>query len=205
MIKIIKTNSNINQPIFFQSSLGSFNVFFIQQKIKIPKNILIQFTNYNQLSIQGPLGQLNLDIKHSISIFFKNNNILLSFNDYLLKNKKKSILNLYQALIQLKLKGVLQTYKSVLFLKGLGFKANIEQNELILRLGFSHPINVSIPQNIKVTNQLNKIIFSSNDYIALTKYVHFIKNYKKPEPYKGKGLLFKDEKVIFKEGKKSKK
>jgi large subunit ribosomal protein L6 len=58
---------------------------------------------------------------------------------------------------------------------------------------------------IKIINQSNNLILSSIDYIFLTQFVHFIKSYKKPEPYKGKGLLLKNEKIIKKEGKKSKK
>jgi large subunit ribosomal protein L6 len=142
---------------------------------------------------------------NSINIFIKNNIILLNFNDLYLKRKKKSFLNLYKSLIKLKIKGILQGFKLNLFLKGLGFKAFIENNILILKLGYSHSIDIIIPENIKIINQTNKLIFTSNDWLFLTKYVHQIKNFKKPEPYKGKGLLLKNETIILKEGKKSKK
>ena len=75
----------------------------------------------------------------------------------------------------------------------------------LLKLGFSHSINIIIPQNINIINQNNKLIFISNDWLFLTKYIHYIKKYKKTEPYKGKGLLLKNEIIILKEGKKSKK
>jgi len=204
MIKILKNNQKKKKIIFFQSSLGSLNIFNIHEKIRIPKNINI-ILKKNELKLKGPLGSINLNIMNSLNFFIKNNNILLSFNDLHLKRKKKSFLNLYKSLIKLKIKGILQGFKLNLFLKGLGFKAFIEQNNLILKLGYSHSITIEIPENIKIINQTNKLIFSSNDWIFLTKYVHYIKNFKKPEPYKGKGLLLKNEIIILKEGKKSKK
>ena len=99
----------------------------------------------------------------------------------------------------------MQGFKINLFLKGIGFKTFIKNNNLILKLGFSHNIIIPIPDNIKIINQSNKLIFNSIDYIFLNQFVYSIKNYKKPEPYKGKGLLLKNEKILKKEGKKSKK
>lgn len=204
MIQIKQKNQKNNQLIFFKSSIGSLNIFNIHEKIRIPKNINI-ILKKNSLEFYGPLGSINLNIMDSLYFFIKTNIILLSFNNLHLKNKKKSFLNLYKSLIKLKIKGVLQGFKLNLFLKGLGFKAFIENNNLILKLGYSHSIIIKIPENIKIINQTNKLIFNSNDWIFLTKYVHFIKNFKKPEPYKGKGLLLKNEVILLKEGKKSKK
>jgi large subunit ribosomal protein L6 len=203
MIKI-KKKIKKKQSIFLKSSLGYLNIFNIHEKIKIPKNITI-IKNKNILNLKGPLGEIKLNIMDSIYIFIKNKNILLNFNNLFLKKKKKSFLNLYKSLIKLKIKGILQNFKLNLFLKGLGFKAFIEENLLILKLGYSHSIEIIIPKNIKIINQSNKLIFISNDWLYLTRYVHYIKNFKKPEPYKGKGLLLKNEIIILKEGKKSKK
>ena len=184
--------------------MGILNIFNIHKKIKIPKNINL-ILKKNNLKIKGPLGIVDISIMKSIYIFIKNRNILLNFNNNYLKRKKKSFLNLYNSLIKLKIKGVLQGFKLNLFLRGLGFKAFIEENILILKLGYSHNINIIIPENIKIINQTNKIIFSSNDWIFLKKYVNNIKSFKKQETYKGKGLLLKNEVIIQKEGKKSKK
>ncbi len=106
---------------------------------------------------------------------------------------------------RVKLKGLLQGFKSNLILKGIGFKSVIENDHLILKLGFSHNIKISIPKNIKIISKTNNLIFSSIDLILLMQFVHYIRNYKKPEPYKGKGLLLKNEPLFQKEGKKTKK
>jgi large subunit ribosomal protein L6 len=201
MIKLLKKNIKIKNKIFFKSSLGNINIFFIDKTFKIPKNVKINIEN-NKIYFEGLLGKLSLNYINEILFFFKKNQLILILNS---QKNKKSILNLYNKLIKLKIKGVLQGFKLNLILKGIGFKAIVENNNLILKLGFSHNITIAIPVNIKVISQANNLIFSSIDFIFLTQFVHFIKNHKKPEPYKGKGLLLKNEKILKKEGKKSKK
>jgi large subunit ribosomal protein L6 len=201
MIKLLKKNIKIKNKIFFKSSLGNINIFFIDKTFKIPKNVKINIEN-NKIYFEGLLGKLSLNYINEILFFFKKNQLILILNS---QKDKKSILNLYNKLIKLKIKGVLQGFKLNLILKGIGFKAFVEKDNLILKLGFSHNITIAIPSNIKVISQANNLIFSSIDFIFLTQFVHFIKNHKKPEPYKGKGLLLKNEKILKKEGKKSKK
>ncbi len=201
MFKISKTKIEIKKEILFKSLLGDINIFFLDKKIKIPKNIEIKIEN-NNIFFKGSLGELSLTFKNEISFFLKKNQLIIIINS---QKNKKSILNLYNKLIKIKIKGVLQGYKLNLILKGIGFKSFIENNNLILKLGFSHNIVIPIPNNIKIINQTNNLIFNSIDFIYLTQFVHYIKNFKKPEPYKGKGLLLKNEKIFKKEGKKSKK
>nr|YP_009167025.1 ribosomal protein L6 [Pythium insidiosum]YP_009167069.1 ribosomal protein L6 [Pythium insidiosum]BAS30586.1 ribosomal protein L6 [Pythium insidiosum]BAS30630.1 ribosomal protein L6 [Pythium insidiosum] len=201
MIKLLKKNIKIKNKIFFNSSIGNVQIFFVDKIIKFPKNLKIKIQE-NNIYFNGVLGTLSLNFKKDIYIYSKKNQLILIINS---EKNKKSILNLYNKLIKIKIKGVLQGFKLNLILKGIGFKTFIENNNLILKLGFSHNITVPIPNNIKIINQTNNLIFSSIDYIYLTQFVHYIKNFKKPEPYKGKGLLLKNEKIIQKEGKKSKK
>ena len=202
MIKLLKKNIKIKNQISFKSSLGNMQVFFIDKTFKIPKNVKIEIKNKN-IYFEGLLGKLSLNFINEALFFYKKNKLILVINAN--NNNKKSILNLYNKLIKIKIKGILQGFKLNLILKGIGFKAFIENNSLILKLGFSHNITIEIPSNIKIINQANNLIFSSIDYVFLTQFVNFIKNHKKPEPYKGKGLLLKNEKILKKEGKKSKK
>lgn len=201
MIKILKKNIKIKNKIFFKSTIGNIEIFFLDKIINIPINIKIS-KKQNQIFFETTLGILSLKLTNNIFIFFKNNKLLININ---LDKNKKSVLNLYNKLIKIKIKGVLQGFKLSLILKGIGFKAFIENKTLLLKLGFSHNIIIPIPQNIEIINQTNTLIFNSIDYIFLTQFVHYIKSYKKPEPYKGKGLLLKNEKILQKEGKKSKK
>ena len=201
MIKILKKNIKKKNKIFLKSSLGNIQLFFIDKIFIFPSKI--KFFNKNRIIFfETTLGLVSLKFMDNIYFFIKKNKLLLNFN---IKKNKKNILNLYNKLIKIKIKGVLQGFKISLFLKGIGFKTFIENNNLILKLGFSHNIIIPIPFNIKIINQSNTLIFNSIDYIFLNQFVHYIKNHKKPEPYKGKGFLLKNEKIIQKEGKKSKK
>ena len=201
MFKILKKNIKIKNKIFLKSPLGNIQLFFIDKIFIFPKKIKI-FRKDKIIFFKTSLGLLSLKFSDNIYFFIKNNKLLLNFN---IKKNKKNFLNLYNKLIKIKIKGVLQGFKISLILKGIGFKAIINNNNLILKLGFSHNIIIPIPDNIKIINQSNKLIFNSIDYIFLNQFVYSIKNYKKPEPYKGKGLLLKNEKILQKEGKKSKK
>jgi large subunit ribosomal protein L6 len=201
MIQLSKKNIKIKNQILFKSPLGNLNVFFVDKTFYLPNKVKITIQD-QQILFKGSLGTLMLTFIDKIVFFYKKKQLILIINT---QKNKKSILNLYNKLIKIKIKGILQGYKLNLILKGIGFKALIEKNNLILKLGFSHPISIPIPSNIKIINQGNILIFSSIDYIFLTQFVHFIKSYKKPEPYKGKGLLLKNEKILKKEGKKSKK
>ena len=178
-------------------------LFFIDKIYILPKDIKV-FSDKKNKIIFFETTSKSISLKFTVNTYFflKKNKILLSYNFFY---QKKSILNLYNNLIQQKIKGLLQEFKIRLILKGIGFKAIIEKKKLILKLGFSHNILISIPPNITIRNQSNILIFSSIDYIFLSQFVHYIRKYKKPEPYKGKGLLLKTEKILLKEGKKSKK
>ena len=201
MFKILKKNKKIKNKIFFKSPLGNIKLFFIDKIFIFPQKIKI-FSKNKTIFFKTSLGLLNLKFINNIYFFIKKNKLLINFN---LKKNKKNILNLYNKLIKIKIKGVLQGFKISLLLKGIGFKTIINNNNLILKLGFSHDIIIPIPTNIEIINKSNKLIFNSIDYIFLNQFVHYVKNYKKPEPYKGKGLVLKNEKILQKEGKKSKK
>nr|YP_010507809.1 ribosomal protein L6 [Phytophthora hedraiandra]UXG55907.1 ribosomal protein L6 [Phytophthora hedraiandra] len=201
MIKILKKNIKLKNKKFFKSPLGNIQLFFIDKIFFFQKNIKLSSKD-KTIFFKTSLGLLSLTFIDNINFFFKKNKVLININ---INKNKKSILNLYNKLIKIKIKGVLQGFKTSLLLKGIGFKAFIENNNLILKLGYSHNIIIPIPSNIEIINQTNILIFSSIDYIFLNQFVHYIKNHKKPEPYKGKGLLLKNEKILQKEGKKSKK
>ena len=202
MIKILKKNIKLKNKNFFKSSLGNINFFFIDKIFIFPQNSINIYKINKTIFFKTSLNLLSLTFTKNINFFIKKNQFLLNINT---NKNKKSFLNLYKKLIKLKIKGVLQGFKISLFLKGIGFKAFIENNNLILKLGFSHNIIIPIPKNIQVINQTNILIFNCSNYIFLCQFIHHIKNHKKPEPYKGKGLLLKNEKILQKEGKKSKK
>lgn len=171
---------------------------------KIPNNVQIEHKQ-QILYIKGPLGNLSLNLLKDLTIKQNNKQLIIENN---IKKNKKQYLNLYNSLIKNKIKGVTQGFKLNLFLKGIGFKFFLENNnkKLRLKLGFSHDIIIQIPPEIKITISKFSILTAiSTDWLKLTQFIHSIRKYKKPEPYKGKGILLKNEIIIKKEGKKSKK
>lgn len=100
--------------------------------------------------------------------------------------------------------GVTKEFKKDLVLKGVGYRAKTEGSNLLLTLGFSHPVKLPIPKNIKVeTPAPTDMVITSVDKQALGEFCAVIRSYRMPEPYKGKGVLFKDEQIIRKVGKKA--
>ena len=116
MIKLLKKNIKIKNKIFFKSSLGNINIFFIDKTFKIPKNVKINIKN-KELYFEGLLGVLSLTFINDISFFYKKNQLILILNS---QKNKKSILNLYNKLIKLKTtsmdNNLLSIYLACLFL-----------------------------------------------------------------------------------------
>jgi large subunit ribosomal protein L6 len=203
MLKIKKKIKQINK-IYFKNSFCNIKIFFIDNFFIINKNIKINVKN-NKIYFKSKLGILYIIFNNNLLFFIKNNKLLLNINILNKEYKKKKFLNLYIKLIKIKIKGILQKFKLILIMKGLNFKNNIKNNKLLLKLGFSHYIIINIPNNIKIINKQNKLIFYSINYIYLIKFIFFLKNLKKLNCYKEKGLLFQNEKFFKKEGKKNKK
>jgi large subunit ribosomal protein L6 len=96
-----------------------------------------------------------------------------------------------------------KAYEKKLIVEGIGFKADVVGTNLVFKLGFSHPITVAIPKNLKVTSEKNVISVSGIDKEYVGQYVAEIRDLKKPEPYKGKGIRYEKEVIKRKEGKKT--
>lgn len=166
-----------------------------QKKIKISKTIKITIENE---SIQI--------LANSFLTYQKISNLIKLTNnsDYLiLESENKTVLGLYYSILKKKLKGSIQKFKKVLVLNGLGFKVFNENDQLIFKLGYSHDVIIKIPSDISVKIlKPNQFILYSSDWEKLTQFCANLKKLRKINPYKGKGLLFKNEIIKLKEGKK---
>ena len=177
-----------------------------KQYIKIPKGIIINIKN-NKISVQGNKGILTRFIPENIILIQKNSYIYFLPYNYLNQNKNQNYNNsnwgTIQKTIKNMIKGVYQGFNVKLQLVGIGYKAYIENQELILKLGFSHLINFKIPKNIKILLlKPTLILIQGIDYEYVTKIASKIRSFKTPEPYKGKGIRYINEILIKKEGKK---
>lgn len=188
--------------------------------IQIPKNITLKvelkdnLTKTDKLTITGPLGSAELNIPTELkldiltdSIQNSQNLLILPFESNL-KNNSSKIWGTFRSLVFNTIIGLSQGFQVNLKIVGVGYRASIEKTsetskKLILKLGFSHLVTLDIPDNITIScPKPTQLILRSNNLNELMQYAALIKSYKEPEPYKGKGILYKGEKIRRKEGKK---
>ena len=101
------------------------------------------------------------------------------------------------------IEGVNKPFEKRLIIEGVGYRAEISENNIVLAIGFSHPVIVPIPEGVEVTVQKNTITVSGINKEAVGHFTALVRSYKKPEPYKGKGIRYEDEIVRRKQGKKA--
>ena len=170
--------------------------------INIPKNVDVNYMN-SKITVKGKFGTLETKIPDVINIV--QNDGQLSVN---LKEEKKNVRalhGLYRTLINNMVIGVSEQFDLTLILKGVGYRAAVQGKEIVLNLGYSHPVKMEIPKDISVEIVQNTTInLKSCDKELLGLFAANIRTWRKPEPYKGKGILYKNEKVLRKAGKSGK-
>ena len=170
--------------------------------ITIPGNVTVDY-NESEITIKGKFGTLQTNIPDIIAI--QQDQSILTVN---LKNETKnlrSLHGLYRTLINNMIIGVSEQFQLTLILKGVGYRALVQNKEIILNLGFSHPVKITIPENISVEVERNTIInLKSCDKELLGLFASNIRAWRRPEPYKGKGILYQNEQILRKVGKSGK-
>jgi len=170
--------------------------------ITIPGNVTVDYSE-SEITIKGKFGTLQTNIPDIIGI--KQDQSILTVN---LKNETKnlrSLHGLYRTLINNMIIGVSEQFQLTLILKGVGYRALVQNKEIILNLGFSHPVKITIPENISVEVERNTIInLKSCDKELLGLFASNIRAWRRPEPYKGKGILYQNEQILRKVGKSGK-
>ena len=154
----------------------------------------------NCIEVTGPKGKLTLDIKGDISVGLQDKEVTFTrSNDF---KKNKSLHGLYRSLLQNMVTGVTEGYSKKLELVGIGYKAEIKNKKLVLLLGFSHPIVFTPPEEIKLEAPTpTSIIINGVDKQLVGAIASKIRSFRPPEPYKGKGIKYDDEKIRRKAGK----
>ena len=171
-----------------------------KNSIKIPTETSCQFEN-SILMAKGKLGEDSLKINSLFNIDLKNGEIfVLPKKD---KDKINPIWGTTRAHVANLIKGVNEGFSKTLELNGTGYRASISGTKLILQVGYSHDINLEIPKEIKVECPKQNIIkLSGTNKEVLGAVAANIRSYRKPEPFKGKGIKYSNEYIFRKEGKK---
>ena len=155
------------------------------------------------VTVKGPLGELVRTFKSGVKIEVADGKVSFTPAAKKLTVDLNSLWGTVASHVNNMIMGVNKAYEKKLIVEGIGFKADVVGTNLVFKLGFSHPITVAIPKNLKVTSEKNIITVSGIDKEFLGKYVSEIRALKKPEPYKGKGIRYSDEVIKRKEGKKT--
>ena len=170
-----------------------------KQPVVIPAKVKVEIKG-QRINVEGPKGKLTWDLPARTAARVDGTNVLVSREGE--DAQAKSLHGLSRALVNNMLKGVSEGFTKKLEINGVGFKAAIAGNIITLSLGYSHPVTYTVPNQIKVTVEENtKLTIEGPDKMVVGKVAAEIRSYYPPEPYKGKGVKYSDEKIIRKEGK----
>ena len=170
-----------------------------KKPIEILDQVTVEIKN-GQIFVAGPKGSLNLKIRPEIKVFIKGNQVFVSRdrNDRL----SRSLHGLTRTLIANAVEGVTNGFSKTLEMVGTGYRASLEGENLVLAVGFSHPVKVLPPSGIKFEVEgNNKIKISGIDKALVGQVAAQIRKIRPPDPYKGKGIRYEGEEVKLKPGK----
>jgi large subunit ribosomal protein L6 len=168
--------------------------------VSIPSGVEINLTA-KELHVKGKLGNLSLSIHDTVTVEMENESLLVKIKE---DNKQSRMMwGTTRNLINNMVKGVTEGFSCQLDINGVGYRAAIQGKNLVLQLGFSHDVIFPIPSNVNIKcDKPTEINVSGIDKQAVNQVAANIREYKKPEPYKGKGIKYRDEVIYRKEGKK---
>jgi large subunit ribosomal protein L6 len=170
-----------------------------KQPITIPAKVKVEIKG-QKLSVEGPKGKLNWDLPARMSLAVEKDQAVVTRKGD--DAQAKALHGLSRALINNMVRGVSEGFVKKLEIHGVGFKAAVQGKIVNMSLGYSHPINYTIPDQIKVTVEENtKLTIEGPDRQVVGQVASELRAFYPPEPYKGKGVRYSDERVQRKEGK----
>lgn len=167
--------------------------------VPVPPKVKVEVKG-QKVFVEGPKGKLDFELPARTSAKLEGANVVVSRAGD--SAEVKALHGLSRALVNNMVKGVSEGFMKKLEIQGVGFKAAVQGKVVNLSLGYSHPINYAIPDQIKVTVEENtKLTIEGPDKQLVGKVAAELRSYYPPEPYKGKGVRYANEKVVRKEGK----
>jgi large subunit ribosomal protein L6 len=171
-----------------------------KQPIQIPEGVQIEVKD-GEIKVKGPKGELSFEIKPEINIEIEGNQLKVVPKTE--TKKTKALWGLTRSIIFNLVEGVTKGFKKQLEIRGIGYKATLDGDNLILDVGFSHPVKIKKPEGIEFSVERNIITVSGIDKQLVGEIAARIRKVRPPEPYKGKGIRYLGEKVRTKLGKKA--
>ncbi|HAE80409.1 MAG TPA: 50S ribosomal protein L6 [Lachnoclostridium sp.] len=171
--------------------------------VAIPAGVTVTIAENNKVTVKGPKGELTREFVPEMTIEEKEGHIVVTRPNDLKRNK--ALHGLTRSLINNMVTGVSNGYEKTLEINGVGYRAAKQGKKLVLTLGYSHPVEMEDPDGVETTVDGNKIVVKGIDKEKVGQYAAEIREKRKPEPYKGKGIKYSDEVIRRKVGKTGKK
>ena len=169
-----------------------------KRPIPIPKNVNVEIKE-EVLVLKGPLGELRRKLHPAVQISTKDGQILVTVEDS--GKKAKALHGLYRALIANMVNGVSTGFERVLDIVGVGYRAELAGRTATFHLGYSHPVQFELPKGVDAKIEKTRITLKGIDKELLGRTAAKIRAFRKPEPYKGKGIKYVEETIRRKAGK----
>ena len=174
------------------SRIGKLPIDFLEStQVKIDEGFII---------VKGLKGELRIKLNDLVKVEIKEKQIILSIDNFEDK-KKRAFWGLYRSLINNMVKGVEEGFEKKLEINGVGYNASLSGDKLVVKAGYSHPVDFLLPEGISAQVEGNVITISGIDKQSVGEVAAQIRKIRKPEPYKGKGIKYIDEVIRRKEGK----
>lgn len=171
--------------------------------IAVPAGVTVDIAENNHVTVKGPKGTLERTLPTEMDIKLEGSEITVTRPNDL--KRMKSLHGLTRTLINNMIVGVTEGYTKVLEINGVGYRASKSGNKLTLNLGYSHPVEMTDPEGLESAVEGNKITIKGIDKEKVGQYAAEIRDKRRPEPYKGKGIKYADEIIRRKVGKTGKK
>jgi large subunit ribosomal protein L6 len=169
-----------------------------KQPIVLPAGVEAAFAD-GVLTVKKGNNSLSREIKPEVEVSIENDSILFSPKS----DAALALWGTYAAHTRNMVEGVTTGFKKVLEIEGVGYRAELKGNKLVLLMGFSHPVEMPVPEGLSVTVEKNVVTISGVDNEVVGQFAANVRGVKKPEPYKGKGIRYQGEYIIRKQGKKA--
>ena len=170
-----------------------------KKAIAIPGNVKVKIED-REILVQGPKGELKRQIPPSIQATIQEGQLV--FSRISEERQVRSLHGLTRSEVANMITGVTQGYSKVLEINGVGYRAQLKGRTLMLNIGFSHPVNFELPKGIEASVEKQTIMtIRGIDKYLVGQVSARLRSLRPPEPYKGKGIKYQDERIIRKEGK----
>ncbi len=171
-----------------------------KKPILIPEGVQVSLINGSTIKVKGPKGELSMALHPKVKVEIAGHELKVAVANPE-DRRQKALWGTFRAILQNLITGVSVAFLRKLEIIGVGYKAVVSANKLVLNIGYSHAVELEIPKGLEVKIEKNIITLSGADKQLLGEFAAFIRSYRPPEPYKGKGIKYQDEVIRRKAGK----